>query len=137
MRAKKGAATRASPTNLHREPRRGIDDQLNALEQERLRSAVSERLIESHADQKQELAGTLERNRRRIERLEGQLRAIPDAERTAFLATMHADLERLLAAYWFFAASSVFPATVVGTSVRDPAATITESLEPFSELLFG
>ena len=49
------------------------------------------------------------------------------------MATMHADLERLLAAYWFFAASSVFPTTV---SVEDPAS-ITEALEPFSELLFG
>ena len=136
MRTKKGAGRRASPDHLDREPHRGIDDQINALEQERLRSAVSERLIRSLADQKLELSGTLERNRRRIERLEGQLASIPEAERTALMATMHADLERLLAAYWFFAASSVFPAASVGTSVRDPAS-ITEALAPFSELLFG
>lgn len=135
MRRKKGAAAPGAPTDPHREPHRGIDEQVNALEQERLRSNVSERLIRSLTDLKQELSATAERNRRRIERLHGQLRAIPEAERTAFLATMHADLEHLLAAYWSFVASSVFPSSAGGDSVQDPAS-ITEELEPFSELLF-
>ena len=132
MPRRKGAAPPAAPALADASPR-GIDEQVNALEQERLRSAVSERLVGSMNDLRRELDSTLERNRRRIERLDGQLRAIPESERTAILATMHADLERLLAAYWFFAASSVFPAS---PSVEDPAS-ITEALEPFSEVLFG
>jgi hypothetical protein len=131
MRKKKSAVEiTAPPPNV---TGGGIEAQVNAIEQERLRATVSERLVRSPNDLRQELAATSERNRRRIERLEQTFRLVPDPERIAILATLHADLEQLLAVYWFFIAAQTF--TAPSNSIRDPAI-VTESLEPFSELLF-
>lgn len=132
MPKKKGVAVTAAP----KERASGVEAQINALEQERLRSSVSERLVRSLADLKQELAAVTERNRRRIERLKDQAQAVAEPEQVATLCTLHADLERLLAAYWFFLTAESFPSLTGPPSVRDPAS-VTEALEPFSELLFG
>ena len=53
MPRRKGAAPRAAPEPIDSASRRGIDDQINAMEQERLRSAVSERLFGSMNDLRQ------------------------------------------------------------------------------------
>jgi hypothetical protein len=131
MRKKQSAA----PSTARKETRRGTEHQINAIEQERLRAAVSELLIRSRADVRQELSSIVDRNRRRIERIQSGMNKVPEAERVAVLATMHADLEGLLAAYWFFITAQSFPVETAGSSVRDPVC-VAESIAPFSELLF-
>jgi hypothetical protein len=111
------------------------DEQRNALEQERLRSTISELLIRSVADLRRELTSVTERNRIRFDRIRDQLSAIREGERTALLITFHTDVEQILAAYWFFLTSQKFPESTNSPSVPE-SVSVTEVLEPFREFLF-
>ena len=131
MRKKKSATKDTAPIPRHR----STDDQVNALEQERLRSTVSDLLIRSLAELKRELAAVTERNRQRFDRFRDHASSVPEAERTALLITLHTDVEQMLAVYWFFVTSGSFPPLTSSPSVRDPAF-VSETLEPFREFLF-
>ena len=130
MRKKKAAVVVTAP----KEKARGIEDQMNAMEQERIRVAVSELLIRSRAEVRQDVISVTERNRSRIERIRSGMNIVPEAEQMALLAVMHADLEKLLAVYWFFITATSFPKQAT-PSVHDPVV-VEEAMQPLSELLF-